>query len=154
MTAPGLPLPGDLVAYVTANPGAKLGEIVAFFAPEGVDTTSSASFYWALRDTLRKVDTLVTRKKRWYFKKKEADPEAVPLQAERLRIAKQALEVKRRIGHQKALNAKFVKALKAAYDDASEVMRMAAVDYNQDMRVLERELQAIARDLQLEKGEP
>jgi hypothetical protein len=153
MIAPGLPTGDTLREYVIANPGAKLGAIVAHFAPEGVDTTTAASYYWAVRDSLRKVDTLVVRKRRWYYKPADAEPESAPMQAERLRIAKQALEVKRRIGHQKALNAKFVKALKAAYDDASELMRMAAVDYNQDMRVLERELQAIARDLQLEKGE-
>ena len=152
MTAPGLPVGDDLREYVIANPGAKLAAIVAHFAPEGVDTTTAASYYWAVRDSLRKVDTLFTRKKRWYYKPKDADPESAPMNAERMRIAKQALELKRRIGHQKALNAKFLRAVTDAHKVATEALRVAAVDYNQEMRNLEREVQAIANELQLDKG--
>lgn len=152
MTAPGLPVGDILREYVIANPGVKLGAIVAHFAPDGVDTTTAASYYWAVRDSLRKVDTLVVRKRRWYYQPKDADPESVPMNAERMRIAKQALELKRRIGHQKALNATFLRAVTDAHKVATEALRVAAVDYNQEMRNLEREVQGIANELQLDKG--
>jgi len=152
MTAPGLPVGDILREYVIANPGVKLGAIVAHFAPDGVDTTTAASYYWAVRDSLRKVDTLVVRKRRWYYQPKDADPESVPMNAERMRIAKQALELKRRIGHQKALNATFLRAVTDAHKVATEALRAAAVDYNQEMRNLEREVQGIANELQLDKG--
>ena len=152
MTAPGLPVGDILREYVIANPGVKLGAIVAHFAPDGVDTTTAASYYWAVRDSLRKVDTLVVRKRRWYYQPKDADPESVPMNAERMRIAKQALELKRRIGHHKALNATFLRAVTDAHKVATEALRVAAVDYNQEMRNLEREVQGIANELQLDKG--
>lgn len=152
MIAPGLPVGDALREYVIANPGVKLGAIVAHFAPDGVDTTTAASYYWAVRDSLRKVDTLVVRKRRWYYQPKDADPESAPMNAERMRIASQALELKRRIGHQKALNATFLRAVTDAHKVATEALRVAAVDYNQEMRNLEREVQSIANELQLDKG--
>jgi hypothetical protein len=153
VTQPGIPTPDQILAFVTANPGCRMRDLVAEFAPEGMQPKSGDVYYWTLRNTVTRSGVVYVNRKRWYAKQPNEDeqvnddtPATVPPghvcipEGEYRRLAKAALELKKRVGIAKAATAKF-----------SGGVGMLARDYNQDMRSIEREIVAIANELQLAK---
>ena len=151
-----LPTVDDLVAYLEKFPGARFGTIAAhFYDGEGKPSPRNdlAPYYWALHEhakRLRMTGRVMVDKRRWYAVDAPAGgAKVVPPgyvcipEDEYRRLARAVLEVKKRVGIAKAATAKF-----------SGGVGMLARDYNQDMRSIEREIVAIANELQLAKVEP
>jgi hypothetical protein len=151
MNAPGMPTPDELGAYIARNPGCKLGSIVAQFAPEGVDGSRGTAFYWAVRETLRQCDAVTSRHRRWWPRKPKADTTPAPVDL--VEVARKCLEVKMHIGAAKHHNAVFGNKVAASINKTLDEIRTLASDYNTAMRDIERQLQAVANELQLKKSE-
>lgn len=148
MTAPGMPTPDELGAYIARNPGCKLGSIVEHFLPEGVDGSRGTAFYWSVREALRACDTVTSRHRRWWPRKPKAETEAARYSGE---LARTAQRVKSRIGAAKHHNAVFGNKVAASINKTLDEIRTLASDYNTRMREIEAELVAIANGLQLRK---
>tara|TARA_R110002020_G_scaffold110794_1_gene255909 strand:+ start:355 stop:852 length:498 start_codon:yes stop_codon:yes gene_type:complete len=165
MTAPGLPWADEVRTYLEDNPGSKLATLVDAFAPEGVDTTHGTSFYWAMRDFIRRSGVAESRGRRWYAVERppplsegptlfDDPPPPPPPPMEPSDLARHALDVKRRIGAQKHLTANFANGVAKSINRALDEISTAASEYNQKMRQVEHELQNIANELQLSKVTP
>jgi len=148
MTAPGMPTPDELGAYIARNPGCKLGSIVEHFLPEGVDGSRGTAFYWSVREALRACDTVTSRHRRWWPRKPKGETEAARYSGE---LARTAQRVKARIGAAKHHNAVFGNKVAASINKTLDEIRTLASDYNSAMREIEAELVAIANGLQLRK---
>jgi hypothetical protein len=153
MNAPGMPTPDELGAYIARNPGCKLGSIVAHFAPEGVDGSRGTAFYWAVREALRQCETVTSRHRKWFPRKPKADTTPAPAPVDLVEVARKCLEVKRHIGAAKHHNAVFGNKVAASINKTLDEIRTLASDYNTAMRDIERQLQALANELQLQKSE-
>jgi len=148
-----LPTVDDLVAYLEKHPGARFGTIAEhFYDGEGKPSPRNelAPYYWALHEHVKRsrlTGRVMVDKRRWYaVDAPAAGAKVVPPghvcipEDEYRRLARAVLEVKKRVGIAKAATAKF-----------SGGVGMLARDYNQDMRSIEREIVAIANELQLAK---
>jgi hypothetical protein len=152
MSAPGMPTPDELGAYIARNPGCKLGSIVEHFLPEGVDGSRGTAFYWSVREALRACDTVTSRHRRWWPRKPKGETEAARYSGE---LARTAQQVKARIGAAKHCTATFERRAAESLNRAMGEIRTLSQDYNKRMREIEGELVAIANGLQLRKdGEP
>ena len=151
-----LPTVDDLVAYLEKCPGARFGTIAAhFYDGEGRPSPRNelAPYYWALHEHAKRArltGRVSIQNRRWYaVDAPAAGGKVVPPghvcipEDEYRRLARAVLEVKKRVGIAKAATAKF-----------SGGVGMLARDYNQDMRSIEREIVAIANELQLAKVDP
>lgn len=159
-----LPTVDELVAYLEQYPGGRFGEIAAhFFEGEGKPSPRNehSSYYWSLHEHCKRsrmTGRVVVNNRRWYAVETAAGEAVQPgfvvvAQGEYDRLARQALEVKRRVGQQKHLTAKFSNDVAAIIGQALDEITCAAKDYNQEMRSVEREIQHIANNLQLSKVE-
>ena len=151
-----LPTVEDLFAFLEDNPGARFGEIAThFYDGEGKVSPRNelAPYYRALHEHVKRArmtGRVVVKGRRWYAVQAPSDgAKVVPTghvcipEDEYRRLANAVLEVKRRVGIAKAARAKF-----------SGGVGMLALDYNQVMRSIDREIVSIANELQLAKVDP